>query len=163
MALMLDPKCGVPIYEQTDSDLVKKCSRIGGYFSAGVLSIFILFGAVMIYISNKKSADKLSEISQDDADKSNKTMLIIIIAVTCILLLLVWVGMPALSAWMGLNQWHSYQHERSLLKHQGYSDRDIVKYQQKTFLNQQKVAASRQRAAATASAGLDIASAIANR
>lgn len=160
---MLDPQCGVPIYEQTDPDLVKKCSRIGGYFSAGIISLFILFGAVAIYISTKKSADKLLGITQDDVDKSNKTRLIIIIAITCILLLLVWVGMPALSAWMGLNQWNSYQHERGLLKHQGYSDRDIVKYQQKMFLNQQKVAASRQQAAATAYAGFDIASAIANR
>lgn len=160
---MFDPKCGVPIYEQTDLDLVKKCSRISGYFSAGILSLFIIFGAVIIYISTKKIPDPVSGITQDTVDKVNKKRLIVIIAVTCILLLLIWVGIPSLSAWVELNKWHSYQHERGLLKNQGYSDRDIVKYQQKTFLNQQRVAASQQRAAATVSAGWNIASAIANR
>jgi hypothetical protein len=163
MASMFDPKCGVPVYEQTDLDLVKKCSRINGYFSAGIISFFIIIVAVAIYISTKKIADPVLGITQDAADKVNKTRFIVIITVTCILLVLIWVGMPSLSAWMELNQWHSYQHERGLLKNQGYSDRDIVKYQQKTFLNQQRVNASRQRAAATASAGFEIASAIANR
>lgn len=156
MASLFDPRCGLSTYEQTDINVVKRCAKISAYFFAGIMSLVVVGVAISIYFSNSKSIDNDPNTSSTEKNKKKGTLLAATLIISVIILLILWIGIPAFGAWSAGQSWKSYQHERSFLKSQGYSSKDIAKFQQKNY-NQQM------RAKAVQNAGSEIAGAIVSR
>ena len=43
MAGLINPQCNLPMYQQTDVDIVQSCSRMGSYISSGVITLIIYY------------------------------------------------------------------------------------------------------------------------
>jgi hypothetical protein len=120
---IIEPRCKVPTYLQTDIGIVERCGEIGGYISSVVVTLIILFLAYGWY---SKSPTPLSNPpSQEDLDriKSHQHM---VIGITLIGLVLIWVGTIAAYKFFARREWEGYQHEVDSLVSQGYDRKGAI-------------------------------------
>lgn len=118
MSSLIDSRCcSVPTFQQTNLATVENCGKLNGYIGAAIFSVFIIALAIYLYIQvNKKDPDPEK---QKDKNKVMKNILITIGLI--ILLLILWLGLPALNVFFSRRQWQEYQAQIDDLIAQGMS------------------------------------------
>ena len=157
MAGLINPQCNLPMYQQTDVDIVQSCSRMGSYISSGVITLTTMIGMTIFYFSLKHTKDKNPTESQSDINSHNNKLKIGFLVSFILLMLAVWLLLPFLSGLFAKNSFRTYQLQRDSLKKQGYSDKNIIKYFQKQAIADQKTHALEDQASATRQSGEDVA------
>ena len=144
MSNLIDPRCSVPTFQQTDLYVVERCGRLSGYFTASILSLFLIVGSIVLFVSiNKKgTVDETKE--QIDKRNKNKITYNIITGVSLFLLLVaIWFGIPKLISFFNKREWQGAQSEISELMKQGYSRQDAISKIQSLYETNIKAQATR--------------------
>lgn len=142
-----DPRCSVPIFQQTDSTVVENCGRRTGYILAALFS----FVSFLFLVSSLWSIYK--DVISNDEKWGH-----VIFTFGCFIIvqIVLWVALPAITGFLSSYSWKGFQAQLEQLQLQGYS--------QKEALNQiQSYQQSQLQANATQSAGLNISTAIRSR
>jgi hypothetical protein len=135
MSSLINPKCGVPTFVQTDKKLVGECGSYTGYIIAGLITLVLLF--ILHKIMSEKFSDKLSEEEIETLNKSRNTKIIIII----ISIILIFIFVPKISSFLSKNSWESYQSQISQYMAQGLSRQDAINKIQSLYQTEYQAAA----------------------
>lgn len=120
MAGIFDPSCQVPSFYQTDSNIVDKCGRIGGYIISGILTIFVVIGTIVSLTTvTSDPIDDMDPNKKKGSGKEKGVGIIIVLIISIIMLVLIWFGIPSLSGFLARNAWQGYQLQIKSLMEQG--------------------------------------------
>lgn len=146
--IFFDPRCNVPIFQQTDSTVVENCGRRTGYILAALFS----FVSFLFLVSSLWSTYKDTVLSFDE----KWGHVIFTVGWFIIIQIVLWFALPAVTGFLSSYSWKGFQAQLEQLQLQGYSHKEaldqIQSYQQ-----------SQLQANATQSAGLNISAAIRSR
>ena len=147
MASLINPICGVPIFEQTDQATVETCGKLSGRAT----SIFFIIAIIILCIVTLISSAK--EEKDPKTGKTKKKYNWWILGVGAISSLLIFFLFPPMVKFFTLRSWQtSQQHIKQCMK-QGKSRKACID-------NVQQWEETQARARATRESGSDIASAI---
>ncbi len=146
MASLLNSKCGVPIFVQTDKNVVGECGLYKGYITCIVITIFTAIAAVMILISKPVVKSDADTAETDKHKKEIWKHKMILLGIIVLITVAVWIFVPRLMRFMDINSWGTYQNEID-----GYVTQGMTRQQ---ALNQiQSLYQARMQAAAISSIG----------
>lgn len=149
MASLLDARCGVPNWQQTEENVVRSCGKKTGLITGIIFAVIVLVISVMYYISDKKAKN----IKKSEKDYNGNPMILVGGGIGAVLVFLAcYFGIPFFS----VMNWKTTQEQIKQCMKQGRSRNQCLEsiqhYQEEMM-----------RANATTEAGANIADAIRNR
>lgn len=146
---IFEPKCSMPLYLQSDSDMAQKCGRIDGIIFSIILSVFVgIFG----YASYINAEPKANATAEEIANAKQKRYFIL--GICGGILILTWGLIPLISGFYSKRVWLGYDSEVKRLMDIGMSKNQAI--QQVQALYQANIQAEAIRNMSTIRPGLQI-------
>jgi hypothetical protein len=138
MATLLNSKCGVPIFVQTDKNVVGECGLYKGYITCIVITFFMAISAIMILFAKPKAKPNIDPEKQKQEIRKQK---MVTIGLLFLVLVLIWIFLPRLTKFMDINSWNTYQHEIDGYVAQGMTRTQAINQLQSLYQAQMQAAA----------------------
>ena len=122
MANIINPICGVPNFQLPDAKTAAECGRINGYILSSFISIGIIIGFIYWYNSHTEI-----EIDKKTGKKIKKTKPYWIIILMIISLILIWLFLPILFAFLSSNNHRTLEMQKDMLLKSGYNEKKLEK------------------------------------
>ena len=121
MAHYIDPRCALPLYLLENEEVATNCGKIEGYVVCGVLTlIFIGVFIYFVYRNNKTNALQWNT-------------LVLYIASFLLVLLILWLAIPALSGWMNKSSYRVYKAQSNSFIGNGFSKEQAIEKMQDLY------------------------------
>ncbi|XWV26877.1 putative orfan [Tupanvirus soda lake] len=147
MASYINPKCAVPLFLLEYESDAGECGRLTGYFSSIILSIIVIVVAVILYFIFNDTLN-----TNDISNTHNKNRIWKYILITLGILIVIWLGLPALIAWFNKVRWRGYNAQVDLYIKKGYDIKEAINKTQDLYQTQIQANAITDAAATIASA-----------
>jgi hypothetical protein len=96
MASYIDPRCALPLYLLENENVAYNCGKLEGYVICGFITLIIIALFIFLYIKFGKKTFNYT---------------ILYIGILLLLLLIIWLAIPALSGWMNKASFRIYKAE----------------------------------------------------
>ena len=136
MSSLVNPKCGVPIFQMNDMKDASDCGRIDGYIIAIFISAFTIFGFVVWYLDYTKE-DPITK------ERKNGWWIFALLAVT---LVLIWVFVPMFGKFLATRNFQTTKIQLQQLESHGYTHQEALSKVQDLYQNMKKNQAMRESA-----------------
>lgn len=130
MANIVNPICGVPDFQLPNAKTAAECGRVNGYIVAGLVSIGVIIGFIYWYNSHYET-----ETDPKTGKKIVKTKPYWIIILMVTVLLLIWLFLPILFAFLSTNNYRTLQLQKDELIKRGYNEKEVLRSQQDIYQN----------------------------
>lgn len=145
-----DPKCAVPTFMIESEGVASKCGRYNGIVTSGVLTLFIVFGTIVIIATTLSPPLKPLQSDYDTNAEYDAAMVKYIqdskehkenppkfpfgaLIVGIILITIVWLVVPMLSSHLSKMNWKFKREEHDAMRRRGLSEQDIYMKQQDLY------------------------------
>lgn len=136
MSSLVNPKCGVPIFQMNDMKDASDCGRVDGYIIAIFISAFTVFGFVMWYL-DYTNEDPITK------ERKNGWWIFALLGIT---LVLIWVFVPMLGQFLATRNFQTTKIQLQQLESHGYTHQEALSKVQELYTNMQRNQAMKESA-----------------
>jgi len=128
MSSLVNPKCGVPIFQMNDMKDAGDCGRINGYIISIFISLFTVFGFVVWYIDYTEE-DPITK------KRKNGWWILFLLGIT---LVLIWIFIPLLAQFLATRSFQTTKIQLQQLENHGYTHQEALSKIQNLYENMKR-------------------------
>ena len=128
MSSLIEPKCGVPIFQMNDMKDASDCGKINGYIISIFISIPTIIGFVLWYL------DYTTEDPETNEQKSGWWIFLLL----TITLLCIWMFIPMLGQFLATRNFQTTKIQLEQLEKHGYTHQEALSKVQDLYQNMKK-------------------------
>ena len=128
MSSLVNPKCGVPIFQMNNMKDAGDCGRINGYIASIFISLFTVFGFVVWYIDYTEE-DPITK------KRKNGWWILFLLGIT---LVLIWIFIPLLAQFLATRNFQTTKIQLKQLENHGYTHQEALSKIQSLYENMKR-------------------------
>ena len=136
MSSLVNPKCGVPIFQMNNMKDASDCGKINGYVISIFISLFTIFGFVIWYLDYTKE-DPITK------EKKNGWWILVLLV---IIIIMIWIFIPMFFQFLATRNFQTTKIQLQQLENHGYTHQEALSKVQDLYQNMKRNQAMRDSA-----------------